>query len=218
MSTTGGPGWRVVEGVALPREPKQERSRRKQERLLEAAEDLFATRGFDAVTADDIAAHAGYGTGTFYNYFANKVQVFLVVASRHETAIAPALEGVVAAFRAGADLRGAVAATVGGILEVRLRVPWLRRTWVRLGLTSPDVAAVQARIDADWDAAMAEVLERGVAAGALRAVDPAGMATALRVLVDALCDEAVLRGTLEPDAAVAAATDLILGLVPGAPR
>jgi AcrR family transcriptional regulator len=40
-------------------------------RLLAAAKELFATRGLD-VTLDDIARHAGVGTGTAYRRFANK--------------------------------------------------------------------------------------------------------------------------------------------------
>jgi AcrR family transcriptional regulator len=41
------------------------------ERLLAAARELFAERGFE-VTLDDIARHAGVGVGTAYRRFANK--------------------------------------------------------------------------------------------------------------------------------------------------
>jgi AcrR family transcriptional regulator len=40
-------------------------------RLLAAAKDLFATRGLD-VTLDEVARHAGVGTGTAYRRFPNK--------------------------------------------------------------------------------------------------------------------------------------------------
>jgi AcrR family transcriptional regulator len=43
-------------------------------RLLDAAKELFATRGLD-VTLDDIARHAGVGTGTAYRRFANKEEL-----------------------------------------------------------------------------------------------------------------------------------------------
>jgi AcrR family transcriptional regulator len=39
--------------------------------LVEAARELFAERGFEA-TLDDIARHAGLGTGTAYRHFPNK--------------------------------------------------------------------------------------------------------------------------------------------------
>ncbi len=44
---------------------------RNRQRLLAAAKDLFATRGLD-VTLDEVARHAGVGTGTAYRRFPNK--------------------------------------------------------------------------------------------------------------------------------------------------
>ena len=44
---------------------------RNRQRLLDAARELFATQGLE-VTLDDIARHAGVGTGTAYRRFPNK--------------------------------------------------------------------------------------------------------------------------------------------------
>ena len=44
----------------------------KRVRLLEAALDLFETRGFDAVAVPEIAARAGVAVGTVYRYFETK--------------------------------------------------------------------------------------------------------------------------------------------------
>ena len=44
-------------------------------RLYEAAIRLFRTKGFDATTADDIAAEAGLSRATFFNHFGNKSAV-----------------------------------------------------------------------------------------------------------------------------------------------
>jgi AcrR family transcriptional regulator len=54
--------------MTLPLRADAERNR---QRLLVAAKDLFATHGLD-VTLDDIARHAGVGTGTAYRRFPNK--------------------------------------------------------------------------------------------------------------------------------------------------
>lgn len=44
---------------------------RNRERLIAAAREVFAERGYGA-TLDDIARHAGLGTGTAYRHFPNK--------------------------------------------------------------------------------------------------------------------------------------------------
>jgi AcrR family transcriptional regulator len=41
-------------------------------KILEAAADLFRSRGFDATTTRDIARAAGIATGTLFNYFQSK--------------------------------------------------------------------------------------------------------------------------------------------------
>jgi AcrR family transcriptional regulator len=51
------------------------------QRLLAAADELFATYGLD-VTLNDIAHHAGVGVGTAYRRFANKQQVIDVLFER----------------------------------------------------------------------------------------------------------------------------------------
>lgn len=207
---------RLTADVTLPREPKQDRSRRKQTALMTSAAALFADPGFEHVTADEIAAHAGYGTGTFYNYFTNKTQAFLMVAGQHETAIAPTLAAVTSGLTAGAPVGDVVAAIVSSVIDDRQRVPWLRKTWLRLALTDPEVDAVQRRLDAEWDDALAELIaaivaDRGIT---LPVQSPRAMATTVRVLVDALADEVVLAGTISAEEAAATASALIVALVP----
>jgi AcrR family transcriptional regulator len=51
--------------------PLRADAERNRQRLLVAAKELFATRGLH-VTLDDIARHAGVGTGTAYRRFPNK--------------------------------------------------------------------------------------------------------------------------------------------------
>ena len=51
--------------------------------LLDAAEDVFAEKGFTPATLDDIAHAAGYTKGAIYKHFATKEELFLAVSDRY---------------------------------------------------------------------------------------------------------------------------------------
>lgn len=51
--------------------------------LLDAAEDVFAEKGFAPATLDDIAYAAGYTKGAIYKHFATKEDLFLAVSDRY---------------------------------------------------------------------------------------------------------------------------------------
>lgn len=51
--------------------------------ILEAAERVFAERGFSGARMSDVAAEAGMATGTLYNYFENKDEIFRSLIHAH---------------------------------------------------------------------------------------------------------------------------------------
>ena len=205
---------RPATGLVLPRQPKQERSRRKQADLLDAAERLFAERGFDAVTVDDIAAEAGYASATFYNYFSDKTQVFILVADRHMPAVVPVLGPIVEAFQHGESVRPAIRESLERLVANRVDVPWLRKDWRALTLTDPQVRSYQKTLDHLWDRDLTAVLRAGVEAGVLVTTDPETAAMVVRVVVDTLADEIVMNPELDPDVALGVVCDLLTdGLV-----
>ena len=63
-------------GVLSRRE--RERQTRRQE-IIDAARVVFARKGFNEATLDDVAELAEFGKGTLYNYFANKEALFASV-------------------------------------------------------------------------------------------------------------------------------------------
>jgi AcrR family transcriptional regulator len=57
-------------------ESLRERKRRQvQQRIVEAADELFAANGFNNVSVTDIAARADVGRTTFFRYFGDKAEV-----------------------------------------------------------------------------------------------------------------------------------------------
>ena len=51
--------------------------------LLDAAEEVFAEKGFTPATLDDIAQTAGYTKGAIYKHFTAKEDLFLAVSDRY---------------------------------------------------------------------------------------------------------------------------------------
>jgi AcrR family transcriptional regulator len=70
---------------------QSERSAATIEGVLGAAQRLFMTRGFDAVSIDEIAAAAGIAKGGFYHHFSSKQSVFEAVLDRVQAELAVSL-------------------------------------------------------------------------------------------------------------------------------
>ena len=56
---------------------------RRPARLAQSALELFAERGFDEVTIDDIAARAGVTKGSFYSHYKSKHEIILAACSHY---------------------------------------------------------------------------------------------------------------------------------------
>ncbi len=63
--------------------PRQKRSRERMVRITEAARDLFARKGLNGTSSNEIAREAGVSIGTFYSYFENKRTLFLKILDGH---------------------------------------------------------------------------------------------------------------------------------------
>jgi len=61
---------------------RQERKSQTRERLIDAAAQVFARRGFEAASLDEVAAAAGYTKGAVYSNFAGKTALFIALIER----------------------------------------------------------------------------------------------------------------------------------------
>jgi AcrR family transcriptional regulator len=87
------------------------RRRLMRDELRSIAIELFADRGFDEVTVDDIAAAAGISARTFFRYFATKDEVILAYEHRLHERLLTALRERPPAEHAVEALREAFVAT-----------------------------------------------------------------------------------------------------------
>ena len=63
-------------------ERKEREKQQRREEIVQAAEEVFFSKGFELSTMDDIAARAELSKGTIYLYFKNKEDLHMAVARR----------------------------------------------------------------------------------------------------------------------------------------
>jgi AcrR family transcriptional regulator len=124
----------------LLNQPKQARSRQTVISILEAAADLFATRGYDNVSTSDIATHAGKPVGSVYTYFRDKQQLLLAV---WDTLYRQEAEAALAELELtpGSDLRTVIDKAVARLFERQTLYRKLSPTIAYVATQDAEVAA-----------------------------------------------------------------------------
>lgn len=167
---------------SLPRLTRKQQGEANQQRLLDAALEVFTARGFHGATLEQIAAAAGFSTGLVYSRFASKADLFLALLERTiETRVA--------------DLQRARRTKVGDAEAAAMTRSWWegvrkRPEWMLVVIEfrvhaarDPELNARYAALHAHHVQAMAEViahdLGRADGAPAELPVDEARMALAL---------------------------------------
>jgi AcrR family transcriptional regulator len=90
------------------RTPRQDRSRARVESLLDAAERVFAARGYAEATTNHIAAEAGGSIGALYRFFPDKQSILLAIADRYDARMRALAEALTGEDPAGMSLRAMV--------------------------------------------------------------------------------------------------------------
>lgn len=127
------------------------RDRRKQEtraRIVRVAAELFATRGIDAVTVDEIASAAEVGKGTIYNYFRVKEDVVAAFLLDLERAAFARVEDLP---REGMTAAEALDAFAWGLLEAKSAHHAFVRAFMARLFSGPDMTEALAAFHAEMD-------------------------------------------------------------------
>jgi AcrR family transcriptional regulator len=165
--------------------------------LLDAAQELFWSRGYDRTSLEDVATASGVGTSSLYAHYGSKLGLFLRVFSRYCASRVELATGGPAAPRA--DLESAAAEYLDRVVADCLsytdrRGCLMLNSIAELGDRFPEVLVVaDAAID-EMEAALAEQLRatadaRGIAltaADARRAAEATVLASQAIVQVSRL--------------------------------
>lgn len=76
------------ETATMRRSPQQARGQQRVGLILDTAEQLFAERGYDAASTNEIAAQAGIPIGSVYQFFPNKEAILHALLARYREELA----------------------------------------------------------------------------------------------------------------------------------
>lgn len=150
---------------------QRERERRRNE-IIDAADRVFAARGYSDATMDAIAVEAELSKGTLYLYFENKEALFLANASRMASVVRDAFRTILAdAGRSGIDCFRAMLEAYARVVDqhpekFRALVGFLASN-TELDLEAPSTIEHRAIID-EIVRFKVTALRRGIADGSIR--------------------------------------------------
>src|SRR5215831_1577790 len=194
----------LLAGQELPPAPQQERSRRKREALLEQALTLFAQRGYEQTSIEEIAHAAGVAVGGFYQHFTSKRQILLVLMDRLLQDIS--LLTWEAQGTAPADLRDGIARLIRQALTVDWAYAGAYRAWHEAAMRDLELQELHRQIEA-WSASQLTLLFRALAfvPGARLEVDRETLAWVFALLLLRLAETPLEA----PETAVTSLTSLL---------
>ena len=136
---------------------KQER----EQEILQAARDVFAERGFEKASIDDIAERVGIGKGTVYLHFSRKEDLLIALMRQ-------ACLSLVGVCRAAADKQSAAPDKLRCIIQAIVDHRYANEQLVRVVATElPVFLGYKQRLNASSElrALISEVIEQGQAEG-----------------------------------------------------
>jgi AcrR family transcriptional regulator len=205
--------------TALPAEQRERSGRREQNKaenrtaLLKAARAVFAEMGYGAASVRDIVRRTDLASGTFYNYFKDKDEIFeAVVGELTGEILRRHRAGRTQAKTAEEFIRRHYAVYFEFVVEDAELLALARKnfTAIRTLFDKPDVRALALALNDDIRAARAQ--------GILPNVDAAYLGAAMAGIAFEISTVMVTRDPVDPAAATEFATRLMMGGLDHVPR
>jgi AcrR family transcriptional regulator len=163
-----------------------------EQRLVQAAYEVFAAKGYVRATVQDIIARTGCSRGAFYLYFRSIDDVF-------ERVVRQVIDALVAATRerSGRTLRERVDAGNRRYLEIFSLHRGVMRALAEAAYVNPRIAQLQSELRSAYLRRVRDHLARQAEAGHCHAIDADAATLALGMMVEGAAQAWVVTG-LEP--------------------
>ncbi len=183
------------------------------EAILSAARSVFADLGYGATSVRDIIRKTGLASGTFYNYFRSKEEVFEALMDEGMRRIRPRLRAERIRSRTFEDfIRNAYRTYFDYLASDRDSFQLMRRNpnTIRVRMDTPELIAGFEEIR--------EYLEEDIRNGTLPDVDAEYLMASVVGIAMEMGDRMLLRPEIDAEAAAEFATALVLGGVRALPN
>lgn len=131
-------------GEEEPAAPRQSRSIEKRKRLLRAARQLFAEKGYEATSIQEIAAKGGAAAGAFYIYFRSKRSLLIVLMNE----LLLRLASLNLQPAGGGDVRDGLRKFLAQALRADREYYGVVRAWQEAALSDAELGAMQNAVHA----------------------------------------------------------------------
>ena len=204
LSMSKPPGIFVTVTERLTR---QERKTQTRERLLDAAAKVFAEKGLEAASLDEVAAAAGYTKGAVYSNFSSKTDLVIALLEHRIATQSAVLE----TRFGGKDLQ-----TVAGELRPIARIPDAERRFlilvVEFWLHAMRDERARHLVAEQYERARELVAAQLAAAGYVESTAPGSLtAREVAIVSEALGTGISLQAALDPDRVPADLVARVLG-------
>jgi len=201
------------ESIALgvPANPKQARSKKTKEKIVQAAIQLFQGRGYEKTTSNDIASEAGVSVGSFYVYFTDKRQLLLTIFDRLADELYKNIfDGLKPEHLFDSNLRRRIKQAVANTIIDKQKHSGLHRVVSELLLKDPDFAARHKAVMARSIAKLQELISLAEKAGLTWDIDVEAAAFIVqRVVFDVSQDYVTGCCEFDKERAIDALADMI---------
>lgn len=171
----------------------------RKDQIIAAALELFRSKGFADVSTRDLAEHAGLSRSHVYHYFSDwkdlRREAFVRFANEQLDEVRAPLEGLPPLQALEGFLRDCLPSTAEAGWAL-----WLD-AWDEAMHDEP-LAQAYLVINAQWQAMLAQIIERGVAAKVFRCESPKRAARQLFAVAMGYADDLMLKPSVESAEAV----------------
>lgn len=178
------------------------------EQILSAARNCFLEKGYFATKMDEIAVESGLSKGGIYFHFDSKREIFRALVQQEYDATMAFIDGVV---DSDSDMTTKLITLAEELLQLFASSDRPRFMVIigEMALRDEQIAGLLKELQLNYFKRVVQLLEMGVAAGQIRAVDGEAVAVVLKALVDGIQANFAVGIDLDLERVVAAALDIL---------